>query len=270
MRRVVESARLALLALVGYGRGLHTTPGRALRPQKRVHRGKVMLITGITIHESVSEHVEGAKGRDPEDILAARNLSVHEVIQTPDDGASDVVVTAHVPVELGAIHAGTYHNLPDVALELETRYRPADGDRAIARVGAPLTGTNDVLVGVWVWRPKGAKHRLYRVPPIAQLEALWVRVGVHCAAQGIPREFPCVDPAKGFRWGRHAGHEAPGITAHANWHHADGLFPVCYCWLRRLGHAPVAAYRHAVAMGGSGQRWTPAPVVWAADAEGIG
>jgi len=263
--RIIESAKLALKAIVGYGRGLHTVEGRALRPQRRMRHGKVMLITGITIHESVSEHREGTKGRDPEDILAARKLSVHEVVQTPDDGCIDVVVTSHVAPHLGAIHAGGYHNRHDIALEVETRYRPADGDRAVARVGRPPTGTDDVLVSVWVWKRRKHRHRVYRVPPIAQLEALWARVQTHCREQGIPMLFPCVHPRKGFRWGRHANHKAPGIKAHANWHHADGLFPVCYCWLRHLGHAPADAYRHAIALGGSGKRWTLAPVVWSMD-----
>jgi hypothetical protein len=246
--------------------GAHPVPGRELRSGSR--RG--VAISGITIHESVCEKVEGIRGGiDPEDVLAKRGLSVHRTVQRPDDevdgvGAA-VRVTEHVPLERAAWHAGGWHNRRDVGLEVENRYRPRDGDAALERVGRPLDGVRDVIVGRWVWKRRKHKYRLYVCPAIAQLEATWAVVWSTAKELGLEPWFPAVT-AKGFPWGRSKRHKARrkgklAVCAHYRWAHADGLVPEYYCYLRSLGHGGFDAYLLTLEAASAGKKWTKAPVV---------
>jgi hypothetical protein len=261
-RRALTKLRAALGA-VG---GAHPVPGRELRSGSR--RGAA--ISGVTIHESVCEKVEGVRGGiDPEDVLAKRGLSVHMTVQRPDDevdglGAA-VRVTEHVPIERAAWHAGFWHNRRDVGLEVENRYRPRDGDDALERVGRPLEGVRDVIVGRWVWKRRKHKHRLYVVPAIAQLEATWAVVWSIAKRLELEPWFPAVT-GEGFPWGRSKHHKARregclAICAHYRWAHADGLVPEHYCYLRSLGHDGLDAYRLTLEAASLGKRWTKAPIV---------
>lgn len=257
---------LTIRALIGLGRGLHTHRGRRLRAIRRRHP-----ITEIVLHESVSVRLDDDEGnrigggyRNPEDILAERGergLGVHYVVQYPDDGDSDVRITDHVDVEMATVHAGSWHNRRSIAVEVENRYRPADGDDAADRATDPLTGAGDVLIGRWVWkRRRRHRHRVYLVPPIAQLEALWTLVSRLCLEHDVPMAFPGVDPERGFRWGRSAHHKEPGVKAHYRWHHADALVPECYCWLRSLDLEMAEAYVSTVELASAGRKWTLGPL----------
>ena len=259
---MIEAVNLWLKAILGFGRGLCAVPGRELKSGKRTHP-----ISGVTIHESVCEKVGDGPGSDPEDVLAARGLSVHRTVHRPDDEAGEGVetrVTTHVLIDRAAWHAGTWHNQRDVGIEIENRYRPKVD--SLDLVGAPINGKRDIIAARWAWKGK-RKHRLYVAPAISQLEALWAQILVIAQDHGLTPWFPAVT-AKGFKWGRSAAHKnrADGklaVVAHYRWAHADGLVPEHYCWLRSLGHTSETAYRETLRAGAARKTWTLPPTIGA-------
>jgi len=281
LRELPEAVRLALLGALGGMRGTCVTPGRKLghkarRIYDRHGKRREIVASGVTLHESVIERItptdgSAPRGRaEPADVLAKRGLGVHYTIHRPNDEravAADVVVEQHAPVDRAVAHAGGWHNRRDVAFEIENCYRPPDGDAAIDRaIGGSnsVRGVRDVIEGRWVWRGRKRKHRLYVCPALSQLEALFARLTLLAGELNRSLWFPCIDERKGFKWGRSSGHKrrAEGrlaVNAHYRWHHADGLVPECYCWLRSLGFAPAQSYGHTLRMASAGKRWTPPP-----------
>lgn len=133
-------------------------------------------------------------------------------------------------------------------------YATADPARKVAHAGGIL---NDRSIGIEVVNPYyGAKAKAgdlviqthwahrgpYIVPPLVQLEGCYEAVG-HCLGLGVPEQWVGVDRDKDGNpriWMRtvEGADVAPGIHAHGYTAHADGWFPVLYCWLRHVGGWP--------------------------------
>lgn len=193
--------------------------------------------TEIVIHESVTASREATVK-----VLARRKLGVHLIVD------HDGTVTQHADLSLCRLpHAGP-HNTPSIGLELVNLYYGGQG-------GAGASRWPDKLRGGWVH--KG----LYRIPTRAQLEACWALVRwitrVKVVGLSVPEAWPGVQ--KGRLWLTNAPGgqlRSPGIWAHAQTsNHADGSFPLLYCYLRAAGLEADEAYREAVERATGASRW---------------
>lgn len=194
-------------------------------------------ITEVVIHESVTVSREATVK-----VLKARNLGVHYIVDR--DGS----VTQHAPLARQCAHASSPHNVRSVALEIVNPYY---GNRALE--GQPTIEA--------VWAHKG----VYTLPTLGQLEAAWDTLGVILAAcPKIKLEFPGA-AGDGFTWGRFPWHKTDpskrpgGVSAHARWDHADGLFIEYYFACRARGHDPISAYAHTLLAASSQRRRTTLP-----------
>ncbi len=225
-----ENTRALLVAGIPYDPppGLSATNFRS--PDVDAFEGRSRAgraVTELIIHETVTRSVETTVA-----VLRERKLGVHLIVDA--DGS----VTQHGDLQDARLaHAGG-HNGPSVGLELINPYygarlKPTDPWKRV--INAP-------------WAHRGS----YVVPTFEQVEATskliaWLTSDNANELQ-IPREWIGYTGGT-LRMGRVAGADArrPGVYAHHFFHHADGLFPVLYAWLRlEAGLAPSTAYEEAI------------------------
>lgn len=170
--------------------------------------------THVLFHESVTSSREATV-----EVLNKRGLSVHLIVDR--DGS----VTQHAPLDAACWHADALNSI-SVSIEVVNEYY---GSRA---------NEGDLVIAV-PWAHLGK----YIVPTPEQLEAAYQLAMSLCDKFKIPKAFPVV--SKGiFRWSRIPGRDAttPGLHAHHETEHSDGLFPLHYCHARELGYDEEQAY----------------------------
>lgn len=230
-------------------------------PMRGYSRGKTK-VTQIVLHESVTTDREKCVS-----VLDARDLSIHFSVER------DGTIQQHLDIAKAGAHAEGFgkpslHNEASIAIEVCGIYY---GHRlARAKSERPdLYADAETISGVWVDRAwnaaKGAfsnPERLYVVPTLAQLEAVWTLVLSLTAGVGAPPlAFPACDDeheeSVEFGWGSWASHEgAAGVMAHHRWAHADALFVEHYCLARSIGYGPEGALLATLAAASSGRRRT--------------
>lgn len=202
-------------------------------PYKR--RDRVRTVTQIIIHEPVSPFAKRTEAT-----LRRKRYGTHlHVTEVADlwqfgDLRTDVYS-----------HAGSGANGRSIGIEVQNPYVPK-------KSGGTVPPWVDVISAPWAWAKKG-RARKYVVPTLAQLEvcAAIVDALTSCCLDGIeiPRQWPALT-SRGMVMGPRAfAWNQPGILSHmVSGVHADGSFPVLYCYLRLCGGLGPKATRQ-LAMG---------------------
>ena len=167
-------------------------------------------------------------------VLNRRKLGVHYSIDRDEDGT----VRSHVPIARACSHAGGGHNHRSIGIEIINNYyssRAKDEDDTITAIWAHKKGYILPLESQMI-----SLYRLY----------LWLIVygDVHVSFPGIKDDA--------MYWGRTKNHQMPGTMAHHRFHHADGLFPECYLYLRTRGMDHTEAWSATVKAAKAGKRKT--------------
>jgi len=186
---------------------------------KSYRRRPKVPVDALVVHESVSP----TKARTVK-VLLRKNCGVHFLIDR------DGVVYDMAPIDRTVAHAGKL-NRRSIGIEVVNPYYPTSIPKS------------------WIDRPevipaRWAHRKQYTVPPDAQLRSLWGLVKYLVdTVDGVAADWVGLLDGNRFAMARVPGAiKRGGIHAHTYTHHADGGFPVLYCYLRSLG------LEHAVAL----------------------
>jgi len=198
-------------------------------------RPRVHPISQIVVHESVTNSLDSTLA-----VLHRRGLGTHLAID-PDGHVVRLAADDEVLAHAGAL------NSRSVAVEVVNPYYPVAG-----RVPKPWQRAITAK-----WPHKG----WYVVPTEAQLDALWSTLCRLFVDLAMPPQWAGLRPGGRFAMGLFPGANAlPGVHAHCYTAHADGAFPVLYCYLRSVGADHGEAYRDALALAaGAGSAVTLPP-----------
>jgi hypothetical protein len=179
----------------------------------------------LVVHESVTPSMDRTLV-----VLQRKGCGVHFLIDR------DGTVYKLMSVERYVAHAGKL-NRRSVGIEVVNPYYPT---------GIPKSWTErpQVISGKWAHRGQ------YAVPPDAQLSALWDLVK-HLVdiMDDVSADWVGLLDGNRFAMARVSGaKKRSGIHAHTYTHHADGGFPVLYCYLRSLGWDHAGALDKALDM----------------------
>lgn len=165
-------------------------------------------ITEVVIHETVTRSAKVAVS-----VLKKRKLGVHFIV---DENAK---IQQHGDLVTKLNHAKG-HNQTSIGIELVNPYYPK-----YLRDGLVWHET----IGEIPW----AHEKKYVLPTRNQLESLHRLVCFLVDVQLVPSIWSGEKDGR-MAMSRVAGLEraTPGIHAHTYFGHADGAFPVLYCWLR--------------------------------------
>lgn len=183
--------------------GLTITEGKPFAQRIR-HRP----VDAVVLHEPA--------GVNPERTLRRKGYGCHFIVH--GDGA----VVQHNDLARRVVHGGAMNDR-SVGIEIINPYYGPPKDLWIDEIKAP-------------WAHKGR----YLVPTLAQLEATAVLLDAltSCCVEGveIPRAWPGYSDGVLEMGADKNAWDRPGIAAHIyEGRHADGSFPVLYCWLRMEG-----------------------------------
>ena len=194
-------------------------------------------VTEIVIHETVTISTPITVG-----VLKKRRLGVHFIVGSKGE------ITQHADPTMDQLaHCGRVHNSHSVGIEIVNPYYPEYN----------TDGPWERVIGA-----RWAHKRKYVVPTPEQAEANWLLVdtllGIKTDSFDIPRKWIGHNPEKQrFAMSRitRARLPFPGVMAHNAFGHADGSWPLLYCFLRDTGKEPAEAYGIAVVLAETDRWW---------------
>jgi hypothetical protein len=193
--------------------------------------------TEIVIHETVTISTPITIG-----VLKKRRLGVHFII------GPDAEITQHADPSLDQLaHCGRVHNPHSVGIEIVNPYYPEYNTE----------GPWERVIGA-----RWAHKKKYVLPTAEQAEANWLLVdtllSIKTDSFNVPRKWIGHNPEKQrFAMSRitRARLPLPGVMAHNAFGHADGSWPLLYCFLRDMDKEPAEAYRIAVDLAETNRWW---------------
>lgn len=220
----------------------------------KVKKKRKHVVTQIVVHENVGpdhdvlEDEEGEEDDRTEKTLEKKGLGLHFMIGIPDDDFDASQVVQHNDLHDLLFHAGPL-NTRSIGIEIINPYYPPASLKRLP--------WKHVIDAKW------AHKKRYLLPTQAQMECLWRLVRGICDSSWpggieIPMTFVGADDNRGrLLMGMDKGIKTStaGVWAHGYNNHADGFFPVLYCWLRSRFMDPDQAYLNAVAMAKKAGRW---------------
>lgn len=198
-------------------------------------RPRTAPVTQVVVHESVTaDHAISTDADATERILRRRGLGVHLMIAPTADGKAATLVQHNDLIADRLSHASGL-NTRSIAVEMVSPYYP--------RFAKPPWGPK--IKASW------AHQGEYLLPPLAQVERLWNVVLALISQELLQLLWPGSRDGEAPVLGRLRKPDllAPGIWAHHYAAHADGAWPVLYCWLRAQGREAGDAYARAILIG---------------------
>jgi hypothetical protein len=205
---------------------IETRPGYKTRPRR-----PNVKVDALVIHESVSP----TKARTVR-VLLKKGCGVHYLVDR------DGKVYNQTPIDRTLAHAGRL-NRRSIGIEVVSPYYPTS-------VPKDWPDQPRVIPAGW------AHRKQYALPPAIQMESLWSLIKhLVNTCEDITTDWVGLLPGNRFAMARVKGaKKRGGIHAHTYTHHADGAFPVLYCYLLSTGIAPVMADDRAVALASGAKR----------------
>lgn len=241
--------------------GIDVVQGKPFKSKPRTRP-----VTRIVVHESVTVDADVATDRDStERILRKNGYGVHVMCD-----AGDGQLVQHNDLSTDTVIHARGFNVNSIGVEVVTPYYGS-----LLKPGMPWT---KVLDAPW------AHKKRYVVPTLAQLSTLvrfiqavtevqagdvyiprlWPGVTTHseCTADNLllTKRTMAMGKLKGLS--KHDIQTEPGIWAHAYTEHADGCFPVLFCWLViEYGCAHGEAYELAIELASGARDSVALPVL---------
>lgn len=240
--------------------GVDVVQGKPFKARSRTRK-----CTRIVVHESVTTDADVATDRDStERILRKKGLGVHVMCD-----AGDGQLVQHNDLSNDVVSHASGFNVNSIGVEVVTPY--------YGHLLKPSMPWKRVIDAPW------AHKKRYVVPTLQQLSTL-VRfiqavTDVEAGMVHVPRDWPgvtetrvCTDDnlqlsKRSISMGRlnmayHDRDSEPGIWAHGYTEHADGFFPVLFCWLvMEYGCAHGEAYELAIELASGARAKVDLPVL---------